>query len=130
MLSGVANQGVNEFDSSRKVIVVADAPTPIWQACGFAVFVVHINQVDVARHVQFTCAELAHADDPQRGTFAAGCGGHAVAVVELCLGLFECSIECEFAQFGHSAGDHIQAGMLLTVEHHQALHHQVAQHAQ
>ena len=83
MFGGVANQGVNQFDGFGKVIVVADAPAPIRQAGGFTIFVVHINQVNVARDIELACAKFAHAHNPQHRALTSGGGGDAVAGIEL-----------------------------------------------
>ena len=107
VVGGVANQGVNQFDGFGKVVVVADASTTIGQAGGLAVFVVHINQVDVARYIQLARAKFAHANDPQYRALAAGGGGHAVTGIELRLGFVVGHIQGELTQLGHGAGDHL-----------------------
>ena len=130
MFGRVTNQAVNQFDGLGKVIMVADAPATIGQATGFAVFVVHINQVNVARHIQLARAKLSHADDPQHGAFALRRRGHAIARIELLLSFLEGDVQSEFAQLSHGACDRLERRALIAVQHHQALEHQLAQHPQ
>ncbi|MCY1358602.1 hypothetical protein D9M69_451440 [compost metagenome] len=54
----------------------------------------------------------------------------AIQPVQLGEGQGAGGVEREFGQFGDRAGHHLERGVLLAVEHHQALQHQLAQHAQ
>ena len=65
MLGGVANQAVDGAHGAAKVLLVGQAAPPVCIGSGLAVLVVHINQIDVTRNIEFARAELAHANDPQ-----------------------------------------------------------------
>ena len=115
----------------REIFVVGDAAAPSCDAGGLAIVVVHVDQVDVARHVEFARAELAHADDPQLGALAARAQRRAMARVELGAGLGAGRIERQFRQFGDARVVTTASGRLLVaVERDQAFQHQLAQHAQ
>jgi len=130
MLGGVAHQRVDAAHGPGEVLVVADATPAVRQAGGFTVFVVDVDQVDVARHIELARAQLAHAHDPQRGGFAAGGGGRAVQGVELAPGLANGHMQHQLGQLGHAAGDFGQRCIRIAIEASQPLHHQLAQDAQ
>jgi hypothetical protein len=144
VFGGVAHQRVDAFDGLGKVFVVGDAVAPGAVACGLAVHVVDVDQVDVAGDVELARAKLAHADDPQLGALEhrALCGHHggghgrvfvqrrAIEVVEFQLGLGQGFVQRQLGQLGHGAGDDVQRRGAFGVEHHQTLDHQMAQHAQ
>ena len=65
VLGGVANQAVDGAHGAAKVLLVGQAAPPVCIGSGLAVLVVHINQIDVTRHIELARAKLAHANDPQ-----------------------------------------------------------------
>ena len=130
MLGGVADQALDQLDGAGEVFVHRDLPAPVVAAGGFAIVVVDVDQVDVARHVQLARAELAHADHPQLGALARLGQRRAVAFVELGEGVGAGGVERQFGQLGDGAGHHGQRRGLLAVQHHQPFHHQLAQDAQ
>ena len=73
MFCGLAHQLVDSANHFGKVFLVGDLASPIRPTCGLAVLVVHINQVDVARHIQLACAQLAHAHYPKSATLCRAC---------------------------------------------------------
>ena len=130
MLGGVADQLkklLNHF-VKKCVVVYVDAARPV--SVGGTVFVIHINQVNVAGDIQLGGAELAHADHPQLRDRAIGTPRQTVAHGDPCHGFFQRYIQCEFSQPGHSCGDHGQRRLLLTIQYHQPLHDQLTQHPQ
>jgi hypothetical protein len=56
--------------------------------------------------------------------------GCAVQGVLLGPGGGQCGFERHLGQLGHRAGDHLDIGLRLYVEHHQPLHHQLPRQAQ
>ena len=136
VFGGVADQRIKRFDLVRKVLMVGDLTPPVGAACRMAVLVIHINQVNVAGDIELTRTELAHAHHPQRGAsgVAAGQQGGAVKRVQRLLGAVHGHIQSQFGQLGHGQGHHRQrrrAGASgLTVQNHQPLQHDLAQHPQ
>jgi hypothetical protein len=130
VFGGVTHQRVNAFDGLREVVDVVDAVAPAVDTGGLAVFVEHVDQVDVAGHVEFARTQLAHADNPQLGTFAAGCGRRAMAFVEFGERLHAGGIERELGQFGHGLRDGGQRGLGVAVQRDQPLQYQLPQHTQ
>ncbi|MCY1525749.1 hypothetical protein D9M68_607410 [compost metagenome] len=130
VFGGFAHGVVDVLDRLAEVLVVADAVAALGIAGGLAVVVVHVDQVDVARHVELARAELAHADHPELSPLARLGQRRAIQPVQLGEGQGAGGVEREFGQFGDRAGHHLERGVLLAVEHHQALQHQLAQHAQ
>ena len=131
---------VDVLDRLGEVLVVADAVAAVFVAGGLAVFVVDVDQIDVAGDVELARAEFAHADHPElgacgwRSAFAQWCviqrQRGAMQRVEFGEGEAAGDIEREFGQRGHGAGDHAQALALLAVEHRKPLQRQLAQHPQ
>ena len=72
VFGGVANQAVQGAHGTAKVFLIAEAATPLCVTAGLAVLVVDIDQVDVARDIQFTRTQLAHAHHPERYRLALG----------------------------------------------------------
>ena len=130
MFGGVAHQAVNGLHGAGEVFLYGDLAAPVFPASGFAVFVVDIDQVDVGRHIQLARAQLAHADHPHLGPFAAVGLRRAVALVQLGEHGLAGHIQGQLGQLRHGAGHHFQRGGLFAVQHHQAFHHQLAQDAQ
>ena len=73
MLRDFANHGLHSLDDLGEIFMVADTPcsagSPRYIGCasGLAIFVIDINQIDVARYIEFARAQLTHANNPQRG---------------------------------------------------------------
>jgi len=130
VFGGLTHGVVDVFDGLAEILVVADAVAPLRVPGGFAVLVVDVDQVDVARHVEFARTELAHADDPELSPLARLGERRAVQVVQLGKGQGAGGVEREFGQLGDRPRHRLQRGALFAVEHHQALQHQLAQHAQ
>ena len=130
VLGGVADQGVDRAHRLGEVLLVRDAAAPLGIAAGFAVLVVDVDQVDVARDVEFACAELAHADDPEQGARAAGGRGFAVALRQGLLHVAAGLLQGKFGQVGHGLGHLLQAGPGIAVQAQQAFEHQLAGDAQ
>ena len=141
VLGGLANQRVDQLDLGGKVFVVGDAALAWHQrlraASGVAIVVVDVDQVDVAGDIQLTPAQLAHAHHPQLGALAVRADGCAVHRVELGGGLFQRDVQRQRGQRRHGV-HHLGQGRRgagggeggVAVQHHQALHHQLAQHPQ
>jgi hypothetical protein len=90
---------------------------------------VDVDQVDVAGDIELARAELAHADDPELDFLAGGSQRRAVAAVEF--GAPGCRhVQGQLGQLGDGLGHHGERCLLLAVQHDDALHHQLAQHAQ
>ena len=130
MLGGLANQGVHAFDGAAEVFLARDLVAAFAVACGFAVFVVDINQVDVAGHIQLSGTQLAHADDPHLGALAIGLGGHAVQGVQVGHDVLPGDVEGDFGQPCHAVGNPCQACLLAAIELGQSLQAKLAQHTQ
>ena len=135
VLGDVAHRVVDVLDRLGEVFVVGDAVSPGGVARRLPVLVVDVDQVDVAGDVEFAGAKLAHADDPEFGAagrcIGAGFGhGRAVQVVQLGKGQRAGLVQRNFGQLRHGPGDVGQWCLLLAVQHHQAFHHQLAQHPQ
>jgi hypothetical protein len=130
VLGGVAHQGVDDFDGLAKVFLVGNTAPAVGHASGVAVQVVDVDQVDVAGHVELARAQLAHAHHPQLRTLALRAQRRAVLRVQQRLGVAAGGVQGDFGQLGDSLGHHLQRGLAITVQAHQALHHQLAQGAQ
>ena len=130
VLGGVANQGVNLLHHPIEKHLVVDHATAIGQALRLTVFVIHINQVDVAGHIQLGRAQLAHAHDPQLRHNPLRCARQAMAQRHPLGGELQGLIKRELGQPGHGLGHHEQGCLLFAIKHHQTLHHQLAQHPQ
>ena len=136
VFGGVPDQRIKCFDLVRKIFVVGDLAPPVGAPRCLTVQVVHINQVDVTGDIEFTRTELAHAHHPQRGAsgVAAGQQGRAVKRVQRLLRAVHGHIQSQFGQLGHGQGHYRQrrgAGARgLTVQNHQPLQHDLAQHPQ
>ena len=130
VLGGVAHQAVDGLDGAGEVFVVGDAAPAALDACGVAVVLIHIDQVDVARHVQLARAQLAHADDPQLHRLALRALGRAVAAVQLFAGVAAGVVQGQFGQLGHSAGDVAQGRTRFAVQADEPLHDQLPHRAQ
>ena len=76
MLRHFANHGLDYFDDLGEILMVADASCPsgntrcIRCARRLSIFVIDINQIDIARDIELARAQFAHANDPQHGFFA------------------------------------------------------------
>ena len=127
VFGGVTDQGVHAFDGAGEILLARDFVAAFAVALRLAVFVVHINQVDVARHVQLAGTELAHADDPHLGTLAIGFGGGTMQGVQVGHDLLPSDVEGDFGQPSHASGDAIQRGLLGAVELGQTLQRDLAQ---
>ena len=73
MFCGLTHQLMDRAHHFGKVLLVGNLPPPIRLAGGLAVLVVHINQVDVARHIQLARTQLAHAHHPKSATLRGAC---------------------------------------------------------
>jgi len=130
VLGGVADQAVDQLDGAGEVFLHRNLAAAVVAAGGLAVLVVDVDQVDVARHVQLARAQLAHADHPQLGAFAALRHGRAVALVQLRERGLTGGVQRQLGQLGHGARHLLQRRGLFAVQHHQPLHHQLPQDAQ
>ena len=120
---------VDVFDQLAEKFVVGDAQATLGIAGGLAVLVVDINQVNVARDVEFSRAQFAHAHDPALGHHIAR-HGRAVQLGEFGHGQLVGQVQGQLGQFGHGVRDVAQRRALLAVEHGQTLQDQVTQHPQ
>ena len=130
VVGGLADQCVQALGHPRKVLVHAGGAGAVGAACGLAVFFVDVDQVDVGRHIELACTELAHAHDPEVHALALGVEWRAVAGVGFCLSLRQRQLQRDLGQMGHASGDLVQRGAGLHVQHGQAFQHQLARHAQ
>ena len=129
MLGGLAYQGIELLDHFVKVAVVANHAATPFDTLGLPIFIEHIDQIDIAGHIQFTRAQFAHADDPKFSTCALGCHGRAMALVHTRQGFLQSFAQAEFSECGHALHDGVQGRLLFAVQHHQSLQHQLAQYA-
>ena len=121
VLSGITDQGVHALDGAGEVILTRDFVAAFTVAQGFAVLVVHINQVDVTGHVQFTGTQLAHADDPHFSALPICLGGHAMQHIQVGHDLLPGDVEGDLSQPGHAVGHHLQRGLPGAIQLGQAL---------
>ena len=111
VLSGFADQLVQALGRFGEIFLKADAVAARKRAglarcaCGLAVGLVQIDQVDIAGNIQFACAQLAHAHDPEIDAAAIGLEWCAVQGVKLCKSLFAGHIQRQFGQMGHAGGN-------------------------
>ena len=124
VVGGLADQRVKPLCHRAEVFMRAAA------AAGVAVVFVEVDQVDVGRHVELTCAQLAHADDPEVDQLALAVQRRAAAGVFSGAGCSQRNFKRGLGQLGHGAGDVGQRGGLLYVQHRQPLQHQLAHHPQ
>ena len=130
MLRGVANQGVELFHHPVKKHLVVDHAAAIGQTLCLTLFVIDVDQVDVAGHVQLGRAQLAHAHDPQLRHIPLRCAWQAMAQRHTLRGFLQSQVQTELGQPGHGLSDRLQRRLLFAVQHHQPLHHQLPQHTQ
>lgn len=130
MLGGVAHQAVDGLDGARKVFVVGDAAPAIGHAGGFAIVLIHIDEVDVARDIELAGAQFAHADDPQLHGLALWAARGTMAFVQLAARLLAGAVQGQLGQFGHGPGDVGQRCLRFAVQLDQPFHDQLAQHPQ
>ena len=130
MLGGVAHQCINAFDGAAKVFVVREHAAAIGLARGLAVMLVDVDQVDIAGDIELARAQLAHADDPELHVLPGRAFGRAMAGVQLGTHLGACTVQSQLSQLGDSAGHYRKRSTLFAVHGDDAVHHQLAQHAQ
>ena len=130
VLSRVAHQAVDDLHRMGEILMVGNAAAPLGVAGRFAVLRIHIDQVDVAGHVELASAELAHTDHPQGHRLAIGRERCAMAAVQFAARMQAGLVERELGQFRHGAGDVGQRSLGFAIEPDQPLHDQLAQHAQ
>ena len=130
MLGHFADQRIDALDRAGEIFMVGNAAPAIGLARGLAFVFVDVDQVDVAGDIELACTELAHAHDPQRHHLALGAHGRAMAAVEFRAHLVAGPVQRHLGKLGHGLRHHGQRGLLGAVQLHQALHHQLAQHAQ
>ena len=83
MFRGLANQSEKGFDGSAEIFLHRDFADALCVARRFAIFVIHINKVDVARDIQLARAQLAHADHPKLCSFARCQHWRAVPLIQV-----------------------------------------------
>ena len=105
MFGGVADQAVDDLHRMGKVLMVGNAAAPLGVAGRFSVLCIHIDQVDVAGHIELARTELAHADHPQGHGLPVGRERCAVAAVQLAAGVKARLVQRELCQFGDRAGN-------------------------
>ena len=136
VLGDVADEGMEQARGAAEVFLerggagAAGGAVGLGAAAGVAVAFVEVDEVDVAGDVELARAELAHADDPEVAALAVGLEGGAVAGVELGEGVDAGEVEGDFGEPGDGEGDVLHGGAAVAVEHGQALHDELAQHAQ
>jgi hypothetical protein len=118
------------FTALRKVFLVGHAAAAVGVAGGFAVLVVDVDQVDVARHVELARAQLAHADHPQLGALAFGAERRAVHGVELVAGVAAGDVQGQLGQLGDGGGHHGQRGLLVAIKRYKPLHRELPHNPQ
>ena len=109
---------------------MAQAAAAIGSSRCFTRRVVDVNQIDVAGHVEFARAQLAHADDPKQDPLTPGLQGGAVQRVELRHGVVARLIQRQFRQGGHGMGDLVQGRPLFAIQHRQTFQHELPQDPQ
>ena len=93
------------------------APAPVGGACGVAVVLIDVDQVDVAGHVELARAQLAHAHDPQFGAAPVGRPRRAVQRVQLGKGQGQ-AVGLDRDPLGHRGRDGLeQIGKVILVRH-------------
>ena len=115
---------------ARKVFLHRNAPAPIGAPAAFAVRVVDINQINVAGHIQFARAQLAHAHAQERGLLPVFAKRRAATRAQFTQGKVKGMAQRQRRQLSHRARDHCERRALLAIQHHQPFHHKLAQHAQ
>ena len=129
VLGGVADQSEDQTYRAGKILLVGDPAVAVRRSGCFAVFVVDVDQVDVARNIELARTELAHADNPQLCAFAEGGHRRPVAGIKFRERLATGHVQREFGQRGDAVGDDLQS-LLCTVQDDQAVHDQLTQDAQ
>ena len=105
VLRGLAHQRINGAHPLAKILLVGNAAPALGRARRLAVLVVDVNQVNIAADVQFTRAQLAHADHAYRALVARGSARRAVRGFQVCAGLGCGGAQGELGQISHRAGD-------------------------
>ena len=128
----VPDQRVQALGDATEVFVRADAGSgaALRDPGGLAIVFVDIDQVDVGRHVQLACAELAHADDPEIDQLALRIQRRSAARIFIGTGRSQRDFQRDLGQQRHRSSDLLQCRGLLHIEHGQALEHELAQHPQ
>ena len=65
MFGGFAQQGKHRPHELAEILLVRNAPAPVACACGVAIVVVHVNQVDIAGDIELARAQFTHAHNAQ-----------------------------------------------------------------
>ena len=130
MFSRIAREDINCPYCPGEIFLVGEAPAPLGVTGGLTVFVIDINEVNVARYIELPRAELAHAHDPKLRPLARRGGGRTMGLVERQLDFSARFVECEFGQMGHGLGDVLQRRLSVAVQAQQAFQHQLARHPQ
>jgi hypothetical protein len=94
-----------------------------------ATFLVHVNQVDVRRHVQLTRAELAHADHPKLNALAQRIQRRTIARVVLSAGMRQGEFKRHFGQLGHGQRDIGHGAAAFHIQHRQTFQHALTRYA-
>ena len=130
VVSRVPDQRVQALGDAAEVFVGADAGPrgALSYPGGLAIVFIDIDQVDVGRHVQLACAELAHADDPEIDQLAFLIQRRSAACVLIGTGRGQRDFQRDLGQQRHRSGDLLQCRGLLHIEHGQTLEHELAQH--
>ncbi|OIQ70964.1 hypothetical protein GALL_474210 [mine drainage metagenome] len=130
VFAGVTNQAINGSHGFGEILVVGQATPALGIASGFPVFVIDVNQVNVARYIELSGPELAHANKPQLGAPALGRHGCAIGQIQGCQHFGQGLVEGKFCQLRHRCGNVRQRGLSVAIQTQQALKHQAAQDAQ
>jgi hypothetical protein len=130
VLGGIAHQRIDGLDHLGKKLLVGNAPAAFGVAGRLAVLVVDVNQVNVAGHIEFTRAQLAHANDAQLAQLALRGAWGAMLLLQRGIAVLVGLVQCQFGQFGHHAGHFAQRGLFVAVQVQQALHGQLPGDAQ
>ena len=125
MFCGVAHQCVDGPHHLAKILLVGNTAAPIGIACGLAILVVNVNQVDITGDVELTGSELTHAHDTKVGPRSLGRQGCAVLRVQQTAALLKGYIQRAFGQSGHGGGYGGQRGAFVAIQADQALHYQL-----
>ena len=88
VLGGLANQRIKGFDLVRKILMIGDTAAALVHRLSVglpnscAVVVIHINQIDIAGHIELARAQLAHAHHPHQSTLTAWAQWRAVKRIQ------------------------------------------------
>ena len=107
MLGGVAHQSKDGLDGSAEVFLYGDLAQTFGIASCLTILVIDIDEIDVARDIEFSRTQLAHAHHPKLGFLAVGQHGRAMPCIKVMKCLLAGLIQRQLCQMRDRGGDEV-----------------------